>query len=106
MNQGLTLQGVGISDRQQQSIEEYWDIYDETYQMLSMMGFDELQKPPGDFPHVEVKDYENIEGENYTRTMAWIDIWFVYASDRLAWFRGQRIGLTEELKDIERELKK
>jgi len=106
MTQGLTVQGLGIPDRQQQTIEDFWDVYDSSYQKLVMMGFDELPKPEGDFPHISIRDYENIEGDQYTRLMALVDLWFVYAKDRHAWCEGHIIGLEEELRDLEREIKR
>ncbi len=106
MTQGLVFHGAVIQDQQRTEIEKYWDVHDDVYQELVMAGFEPLRKPAGEFPEVSIEDYLNIEGEQYTRTMAWIDIWFAYASDILAWLKGRELGLTEELEDIERELKK
>lgn len=107
MTQGLVIPGsIGIPDTRQQSIEEYWDVENSSYEKLAMMGFDELPKPPCDFPQITVQDYENIEGEQYTQLMAMVDIWFVYAKDKQAWLEGRIIGREEELKDLEREIKR
>jgi hypothetical protein len=97
---------VGIPDQQQQTIEQYWDVYNEVWNTLQVMGFNQLPKPDGTFPHITPDDYANIEGDQYTTMMALVDVWFVYAKDAHSWIEGRVIGLQEELKDLERELKR
>jgi len=107
MNQGLVVPtSLGVPDQQQSAIQNYWNVQDSAYQQLVMMGFDELPKPNGDFPHITAQDYENIEGDQYTTTMALVDLWFVYAKDRHAWVEGRKMAKEEELKDLEREIKR
>lgn len=107
MTAGLVVApSLGIPDQQQSTIHNYWDVQDSAYQELVMMGFDELPKPNGDFPQVTVQDYENIEGDQYTKIMALVDVWFVYAKDRHAWFEGRKMAKQEELKDLEREIRR
>lgn len=97
---------AGISDTQQQNINQYWDNYGSLVASLQQMGFNPLTKPDGDFPHVTPADYANVEGDQYTQIMAMVDVWFVYAKDARSWIEARVIGLKEELKDTERELKR
>jgi septation ring formation regulator EzrA len=106
----MTLGDIGtvtLSDAEQDRVTETWsEVFDRTYQKLSVEGFDPIDTPPAcAYPDITPGHYANIEGEDYTTTMATVDYWFARGKEKLGWIEAELICREGEFKDVVRGIK-
>lgn len=98
---------VALTDAQQDAVTESWsEVFDRAYQKLSMEGFDPIETPAAcEYPDITPAHYANIEGEEYSTTMASVDYWFARGKEKLGWIEAELICREGEFRDVVRGLK-